>query len=384
MARPKPWRIKPVMSEYFIGLMSGTSMDGVDAALVEFYDQEAFQDQVALRLIGHAALPYPPGLRAALLQLQTPGHDELHRAAMLGQQLAGLYANAAREVLRVSGISADQVRAIGCHGQTVRHAPHQGYTLQLCNLAELAELTDIEVIGDFRSRDVAAGGQGAPLVPAFHQAVFADEQQARVIVNIGGISNLSLLLPGQVVSGFDCGPGNMLLDAWCQRHQGQPFDRDGAWAASGTAHPSLLANMLAQPFFAMSPPKSTGRDLFDLAWLAQHLLPFPAISPVDVQATLLALTVESIGDAIETYGDASAQIYICGGGVYNLELLRQLARRLPAASLADCARLGLPAQQVEATAFAWLARQTVKHLPGNLPAATGARGLRVLGAIYPR
>jgi anhydro-N-acetylmuramic acid kinase len=256
--------------------------------------------------------------------------------------------------------------------------------LQIGNLARLAELTGIDVAGDFRSRDVAAQGQGAPLVPAFHQAVFADPACARVIVNIGGISNLTLLLPGLPVGGFDCGPGNMLLDAWCQQHQGLPYDRGGAWAASGKVHAGLLASLLDDPFFAAAPPKSTGRDLFDFNWLQRKLSAFSSVAPADVQATLLAQTVNSIAAAIERFAPQAQEVYLCGGGAHNAELVRTLGQRLPACSLDSSLVLGLPVHQVEAAAFAWLARQLVRRAPGNLPAVTGASGLRILGALYPR
>jgi anhydro-N-acetylmuramic acid kinase len=366
------------MTEHFIGIMSGTSRDGVDAVLVGFDSDEQF------KVVAEYTLPYPDEVREQALQLQFVGADELRRAALLANRLAELYAGAVAGVLREAGMPTGQIRAIGCHGQTVRHAPADGYTLQIGNLARLAELTQIDVIGDFRSRDVAAGGQGAPLVPAFHQAAFGHAARARVIVNIGGISNLSMLLPGQPVWGFDCGPGNMLLDAWCQQHQGLPYDRAGAWAASGTTNPDLLTALLDEPFFRAPAPKSTGRDLFDVNWLRQKLAPYNGLAPQDVQATLLALTVQTVAQAIETGAPDAREVFLCGGGALNDELVRQLALRLPACTLANSSALGLPALQVEAAAFAWLARQTTERRPGNLPAATGARGLRVLGAIYPR
>lgn len=264
------------MTEYFIGIMSGTSLDGVDAVLAGFEVDGRFS------VLAESTLPYPEALRHEVLSLQTPAGDELRRTALLGNQLAEIYAEAVARVLRAAGMSARQIRAVGCHGQTLRHAPDQGYTLQAGNLALLAERCDIDVIGDFRSRDVAAGGQGAPLVPAFHQAAFAHASQARVIVNIGGISNLSLLPPGQPAWGFDCGPGNMLLDAWCRLHLQRPYDDDGAWAAAGTVDTDLLARLLSEPFFSAAPPKSTGRDLFDLAWLQGQLAHAP-IAPATRQ-----------------------------------------------------------------------------------------------------
>ncbi|MBV8049416.1 MAG: anhydro-N-acetylmuramic acid kinase [Paludibacterium sp.] len=366
------------MEALFVGMMSGTSLDGVDAVLA------AFDSHGELTVRAEHALPYPADIRAEVLALQQTGNDELRRAARLANKLADLYARAVNALLAQNGVRADQVRAIGCHGQTIRHAPQDGYTLQIGNLARLAEQTGIDVIGDFRSRDVAAGGHGAPLVPAFHRAVFAHPERARVIVNIGGISNLTLLIPGHPVSGFDCGPGNMLMDAWCRRHIGQPFDRDGRWAATGQIDAALLAALLAEPFFAAAPPKSTGRDLFDLHWLDRLLAPFAPLAPQDVQATLLALTAASIADAIARHADAAQEVFLCGGGAFNHTLVAALGARLAGRHLNQTAALGLPPQQVEAAAFAWLARQCLAHEPGNLPEATGAAGPRVLGAIYPR
>lgn len=366
------------MTDYYIGLMSGTSLDGVDAVLA------AFSDDGACTVQADHAVAYPAEVRAEVLALQPAGHDELARAARLGNRLADLYAEAVAGVLAAAGLGAGAVRAIGCHGQTIRHAPDAGYTLQIGNLARLAELTGIDVAGDFRSRDVAAGGQGAPLVPAFHDAVFGRAGSARVIVNIGGIANLTLLLPSAPVSGFDCGPGNMLMDAWCRLHQGQPYDRDGAWATGGRVLPELLARLAAEPFFAAPPPKSTGRDLFDLGWLQQRLAGLASAAPADVQATLLELTVVGIAEAIERHAPAAGEIYLCGGGALNRALRARLAERLAPRRIDTTATLGLPVLQVEAAAFAWLARQLVERQPGNLPEATGARGLRVLGALYPR
>jgi anhydro-N-acetylmuramic acid kinase len=365
------------MTEYFIGLMSGTSLDGVDAVAT------AFDDDGRFTVLADQAVDFPPEVRDEVLALQSIGHDELRRSARLANRLADLYAEAVNGVLRTAGLMPEQVCAIGCHGQTIRHAPDDGYTLQIGNLARLAEQTGIDVAGDFRSRDVAAGGQGAPLVPAFHQAAFGHPARARVIVNIGGISNLTLLLPGEPVSGFDCGPGNMLLDAWCRRHLQRDYDADGAWAASGHVDAALLDALLEDPFFTAKPPKSTGRDLFDLDWLDRRLAGVPEPAPADVQATLLAQTVSGIADAIDRFAGQAEEVFLCGGGARNGELVRRLAARLRGRRLADSSELGLPPHQVEATAFAWLARQLCHRAPGNVPAATGAAGPRVLGALYP-
>ena len=357
--------------QQYVGLMSGTSLDGVDAALVLF-------DTTQCTVIRTLYLPYPEDLKQELLALHETGDNELERSQILCGQLGRLYAEAVRNLLKET---AGTARAIGCHGQTVRHRPDLGFTLQLNNPALLAELTGIPVVADFRSRDIAAGGQGAPLVPAFHQAVFGHPAIHRVIVNIGGISNLTDLLPGGNITGFDCGPGNLLMDAWCHRHTGQPYDRDGAWAAGGKVIEGLLGRLLAHPFFKQQPPKSTGRDTFNSGWLEQQLS--PAHKPQDVQATLTELTARSIAEAINQHCSGTGEVYLCGGGTHNQTLKSRLRTLLPHWLLAQTDALGIPADWVEATAFAWLARQTMEGKPGNLPAVTGASGLRVLGAIYP-
>jgi anhydro-N-acetylmuramic acid kinase len=273
------------------------------------------------------------------------------------------------------------VRAIGCHGQTVRHLPQQGYTLQLNQPALLAELSGIDVIDDFRSRDIAAGGQGAPLVPAFHAAQFASDQQHRIILNIGGIANLTHLQPGIPVSGFDCGPGNMLLDAWAQRHLGQPYDAGGIWGGSGKQHSQLLAKLLSHPYLAASPPKSCGREQFNIEWLLSQL--DGTETPVDVQATLIELTARAAQQAIQREYGTPDELYVCGGGAHNAILLTRLAVNLPQTRVLTTDALGLPADWVEAVAFAWLAWRFLQGLPGNLAEVTGARGPRLLGAIHP-
>ena len=377
----------PEPSELYIGLMSGTSMDGVDAVLADFSGSKCLVTQYSSALIA-------PELRAELLALNTSGADELHRAALAANALVRVYAETVRALLAHSGTAASAVRAIGAHGQTVRHRPQAfdgtGYTLQLNNPALLAELTGISVVADFRSRDVAAGGQGAPLVPAFHQHVFAQPQQTMLVLNIGGISNLSVLGAAgnadgadSAVQGFDCGPGNALLDYWCQRHTGQPFDRSGAWAAGGTVLAPLLAQCLAEPYLQQPPPKSTGRDLFNPDWLHAQLSAYPDAAPQDVQATLAELTASACAASASSYGKQSNQLAVCGGGAFNTHLMQRLQALLPAVSVQPSDAYGLPAQQVEAAAFAWLARQTLLGAPGNLKSVTGAQGARVLGAIYP-
>ncbi|WP_174875128.1 anhydro-N-acetylmuramic acid kinase [Vogesella oryzae] len=369
------------MSAIFIGLMSGTSLDGVDAVVVQF-------DADSMQLLGEAFVPYPPSVCEQVLALQQIGENELDRSARLGNQLARLYADAVHAALAACQLKAEDVQAVACHGQTIRHAPQAGYTLQIGNHALLAELTGIDVIGDLRSRDVAAGGQGAPLVPAFHQAMFADAGIARAILNIGGIANLTRLQPDAPVIGFDTGPGNMLLDAWIRHHLGVSYDADGAWAASGQCNAQLLDILLAEPYFAADVPKSTGRDLFSMEWLAERLERFRLqhgdIDAANVQATLLALTTHSIADAIRHFAPQTRELYLCGGGARNTQLCRQLAALLPQLRIAATDVLGLPAQQVEAAAFAWLGRRFLLRESGNLPEVTGAAGLRVLGALYPR
>jgi len=359
-------------SERYIGLMSGTSLDGVDATLVDFAGDRP-------ECLATAYVPYPDDLRQELLSLHLSGSDELHRAAVVSNRLAGLYAEATIAVLGSNDPAG--VRAIGCHGQTVRHAPQVGYTLQLNNPALLAERTGIAVVADFRSRDIAAGGQGAPLVPAFHDAVFRAPDRDRIVVNIGGIANITHLGRDMPVTGFDCGPGNMLMDAWAQRHIGHAYDENGAWAARGRILDDLLARLLLHGFFATPPPKSCGREQFGLDWLLTHLDGGEA--PADVQATLAELTAVSIAEAIARWCNRPGELFLCGGGAHNDLLTGSLKRLLAGVAVAKTDVLGLPADWVEAVAFAWLARQALLGLPGNLPGVTGAKGKRVLGAIYP-
>ena len=353
--------------------MSGTSLDGVDAVLVDF---DGNQPQVR----GRHYAPYPLSIRQRCLSLQNVGHDELHQSSMLAQDLARLYANTVNEMLVTAHIAPQHITAIGCHGQTIRHNPGAGYTLQLNQPALLVELTGIPVVADFRSRDIAAGGQGAPLVPAFHDAVFRHPDHRRVVVNIGGIANLTDLRPGGNTQGYDCGPGNMLMDAWIAEHQDAQFDRDGAWARQGHTLPNLLDALRAHPFFATQPPKSCGREEFNLAFLRAHLKGDEKAS--DVQRTLLELTAVEISRAVGQT-ESNTEVLLCGGGAHNTLLTERLSALLPLAEVKPTDTLGVSADLVESIAFAWLARETWAGRPGNLPAVTGAKGPRVLGAIYP-
>ena len=367
------------MPDLFIGLMSGTSMDGVDGVLADFSS--------GVRVLQHASAPFPDDLRAELMALNTPGPDELHRGWLAGNALMRVYADVTHRLLANAGNAASQVQAIGAHGQTVRHRPGQydgtGYTIQLAQPALLAELTGLTVVADFRSRDVAAGGQGAPLAPAFHQAVFSHPGETVGVLNIGGISNLTVLRPGGEVQGFDCGPGNALMDAWALEHTGRPYDDDGAWAAAGTVLPQLLASMLSEPYFALPPPKSTGRDLFNHPWFQAHLGRVPASQPRDVQATLAELTARACADDARRHAPGLERLIVCGGGALNGHLMRRLQALLPQAQVISSVDAGLPPLQVEAAAFAWLARKCLRGEKLDLQSTTGARGARVLGGIYP-
>lgn len=348
-------------------------MDGIDAVLADIDNASA--------PLHHAHQPFSPQLRTTLLALNEPGSDELHRAALAANTLMPEYAAVVRSLLTRAHVSARQVAAIGCHGQTVRHRPRAGYTIQLVNGALLAELTGIRVVCDFRSRDVAAGGEGAPLVPAFHRAAFAHPRQSRAVVNIGGIANITHLPRAGEVTGFDCGPGNVLMDGWIMAHQGVAYDRDGAWAAQGVILPQLLERLLAHDFFGQPPPKSTGREMFNLQNLGAALT--GGERPVDVQATLCRLTAMAIARALEAHCAGAGGIYLCGGGARNNTLHQHLAALLPDRRVAVTDELGIAAESVEAAAFAWLAQRALAGEPGNLPQVTGARGPRVLGAIYP-
>ena len=366
------------MRQVYAGVMSGTSLDGVDAVIADFSPAAG----KPCLLLAAAQVPFARDLSADLLALQRPGIDELARAGRAANALADTYADAINMALGRAGLAAADIVAAGVHGQTLRHRPDEGWTLQLNNPARVAEKAGVAVVADFRSRDVAAGGEGAPLVPAFHAALFGGNAH-RVIVNLGGIANITDLPAQGEVRGFDTGPGNILLDLWHARHRGAAYDRDGAWARAGRVDGSLLTALLAEPFFARTPPKSTGRDLFHGDWLDAKLAG-RAIAPADVQATLVALTARTVADAVALHCALATEILVCGGGAKNAALMDALTAALAPRSVATTAAHGVAVEHVEALAFAWLAREALAGRPGNLPAVTGARGLRVLGAIYPR
>jgi anhydro-N-acetylmuramic acid kinase len=388
------------MKHLYIGLMSGTSMDGVDGVVVDFSQQKPKFSDVE-------SVEFAPELRARLFALNTAGDNELHHAALAGNALARCYAQVVHRLLTSGGLDAAQIIAVGAHGQTVRHQPRLhgalssdghtqgigaqdvGYTIQLNNPALLAELTGIDVVADFRSRDVAAGGQGAPLAPFFHRAWFAPQGSGHTVgvLNIGGISNLSILQPDGSTLGFDCGPGNALLDMWCQQHTGAAFDAGGAWGAAGAVNSALLQGMLAEPYFALPAPKSTGRDMFNRAWLERHLAGFTTESACNVQKTLVELTAQTIDQSVRSYSTTSGhglhELIACGGGAFNTDLMQRLQALMPQTPVVSSAERGLPPQDVEAAAFAWLAKQTIERRALPLSSVTGARGDRVLGCIYP-
>ncbi|QXB96643.1 MULTISPECIES: anhydro-N-acetylmuramic acid kinase [Aeromonas] len=373
------------MTERYIGLMSGTSMDGIDAVLVQIEGD-------ALRVEAALCHPWPVDTARTLHELCTPGENEIDRMGVADNLVAREFAAATQALLAKAALTPQEIRAIGSHGQTIRHRPQLGFTLQIGNAALLAALTGIDVVADFRTMDMALGGQGAPLVPAFHQALFARPGALRVVLNLGGIANISVL-PGQTdggagseVYGFDTGPANTLLDGWYRRHQphGSSYDAGGQWAASGKPIPALLEQLLAHPYFAAPAPKSTGREMFTLDWLDGEL-DGCAYAPADVQRTLQSLTCHSIARQLPAHRDAPTrpELFVCGGGAHNAPLLAELAALLPDWHLTSTAQLGLAPDWVEGAAFAWLAQRFIQRKPGNLPAVTGASRPAVLGALYP-
>jgi anhydro-N-acetylmuramic acid kinase len=364
-------------STLYLGLISGTSADSIDAVLVDFADGMP-------RPVSTYSHPWPPALRERMLSIaQDEGALDVDVFGRLDVELAHCFADAALELLERSGTSACDVHAIGSHGQTLRHRPTGAYpfTLQLGDPTVIAERCGIDVIADFRRADIAAGGQGAPLLPALHAMLLARAGHSRVVLNLGGIANITVLGAGGSVLGFDTGPANGLLDAWCMRHRDEPFDRDGVFAASGRVDTTLLDALLADSYFALPPPKSTGREHFHLGWLGTHPQ-LTTLTPPDVQATLLELTARSVAAAIVEHAPTADEVLVCGGGVHNGALMARLQTLLSPRVLSSTEQHGVDPDFIEATAFAWLARQRLLGLPGNLPAVTGARGPRVLGAIY--
>ncbi len=359
--------------ELYVGIMSGTSVDGADAALVDF-------SLAAPHTLAFATVPFDDTLRADVLALSSPETDSLDLAGRVSIALSQVYARAVHSALATAGVERGDIAAIGCHGQTVRHRPEQGFTIQLNDPARLAELTGIDVVADFRRRDMAAGGQGAPIAPAFHEAAFRHPTVSRAVVNIGGISNATWLAPGKALAGFDCGPGNVLLDGWAQRHLGTRYDGDGTWASAGRVDPALLESLLAEPYLGQVPPKSTGRELFRMAWLDARVK--NSLNPADVQATLAEFTAQAIVDSIDRFCMPTHEIYLAGGGARNPYLVSRIKSRAAGRPVAKTDALGVPTEHVESIAFAWLAMKCIRREPIDLASTTGARGPRILGAIY--
>lgn len=366
------------MSNLHVGIMSGTSLDGIDIAVTEIIPPQQ------VRLLGALCVAFPDSLRNDLLTLCSPDVNEIYRAGITGQAWARLAARGVKELLQELRLSPDQIATIGSHGQTIRHHPELGFSWQIGAPALLAELTGISVISDFRSRDIAAGGEGAPLVPAFHDWLLHDPGNTRTLVNVGGFANLTIMRPGHAATGFDSGPGNVLLDYWISQHQGKPYDHAGDWARSGQVLPGLLQSMLGDDYFQRSGPKSTGREYFNPQWLHQYLAAQPGgAAPEDVQATLVELSARSISLAAILCANDSQALYLCGGGARNTLLMERLAQHLPEMQVLTTTALGVDPDWMEAMAFAWLAWRCSQRQPGNLPAVTGAAGERILGAIYP-
>ncbi|ABR73637.1 anhydro-N-acetylmuramic acid kinase [Actinobacillus succinogenes] len=368
------------MNNYYLGMMSGTSLDGVDLALVDFNHDTA-------RIVAVGFMPMPENLRQKLTALLHEGHSSLQNLGEIDHQLGLLYAQSANQFLAEHTVSAEQVRAIGCHGQTIWHSPHGDFpfSMQIGDMNLVAAQTGIAVVADFRRKDMAYGGQGAPLVPAFHQAVFASPQYLTVVLNIGGISNISILNPHAVTTGYDIGPGNTLLDAWIERHLGRRYDKNGEWAKTGTINQTLLNALLNEPFFRRTAPKSTGRELFNLPWLVKKYPNLTALSAQDVQRTLVELTVQSITRELNRIHTVlPCRLLVCGGGAHNPLILQGLKTGLPHWQTAITTEYGMHADYVEAAAFAWLAYCRMNRLPSNLPAVTGAASAVSLGVIYPK
>jgi anhydro-N-acetylmuramic acid kinase len=371
----------PISRQYYLGLISGTSADGIDAALVSIDGGESSPLQA--ELIAARTLPWQPDVRARLVWLGQGGAlDSLDELGELDAQVGEAFADAALAILGEAGIAPSQVAAIGSHGQTVRHRPYVAhpFSLQIGDASRIVERTGITTIADFRRRDIAAGGHGAPLLPALHHALLHDPGEHRAVLNLGGIANLTLLPASGAVRGFDTGPANALMDLWCHEHTGRAFDEAGAWGATGQSDQALLERLLGDPWFAQPPPKSSGREHFQRSWLAPHL--GDELAAVDVQATLRELTARTIADALHASQPETRRLLVCGGGVHNPVLMDALRKALPGVAIDSTAAFGLDPDHVEAMGFAWLARQTLHGKPGNLATVTGAAGPRILGAIH--
>lgn len=359
----------------FIGLMSGTSLDGIDAALVSLADQRC-------QLLATHHTVFSQDFREEILALCQPGHNGIARMGQMSVRLGQRFAESVHALLEKSEYTAEAITAIGCHGQTIRHHPNDEYpfTLQIGDPNIIAANTGITTVADFRRRDMALGGQGAPLAPAFHAFLLKNIPGAQWMLNLGGIANLTHLSHDHSVTGFDTGPGNTLIDAWCQRCLKRPFDNNGQWAKTGTVHQGLLATLLEDPYFQLPPPKSTGREYFNLHWLKQAVP--SVINPEDLQATLVELTAKSIANAIVASSSTARQIWVCGGGSKNRYLIDRLQAHCPQHTILTTDAIGIPADWIEACLCAWLARRTLQHRSGNLPAVTGASRESVLGAVY--
>lgn len=365
----------------YIGLMSGTSADAIDALVASI-------DNQTVKIIGQHTLPYPHSIRRDILDLSTPGENEIERMGALDQKLGRLFAQACNELIETLSIDASEIHAIGSHGQTIRHHPpsfsQHPFSLQIGDANIIAQETGITTVTDFRRRDIAAGGEGAPLVPAFHNAVFLDKLKQRVIVNIGGMANISILNPDKECTGFDTGPGNALMDEWIYLHNQQAYDDKGSWSQTGTSNTKLLSLLLDHPYFQSKPPKSTGRETFNIKWLKDSINQIATpIKPEDVQATLLELTAISISDSISNYAQGCSEVYICGGGAFNQALTQALHNKLAPITVSTTESLGMHPQLVEAAAFSWLAHQTMHKKSANCPKVTGAKKSVILGCIYP-
>jgi len=367
------------MSELYLGLMSGTSVDGVDAAIAQFGDRQC-------RIVAACTFSYPPALRERIEALIETGHSQLSELGSVDVACGRFFGDCGLALIRQANLLPADIAAIGHHGQTIFHRPHEPepFTLQIGDPNSVAAITGIETVADLRGLDMALGGQGAPLVPAFHQWLFASAERPRLVANVGGIANVTALIPGEPVIGFDTGPGNTLVDLWTRRHLGLPFDDNGNWAAQGTVVPELLDSMLADEYFSAPPPKSTGRERFNANWLDGHLnaLNSPAASDA-VQATLVELTAETVSAAATSLQQSESDLIVCGGGTHNGYLLERLAAR-HAGLVKITTGLGLDPDWVEAAAFAWLARARLRNEPGNVPTVTGARQAAVLGGLYSR